>query len=435
MGGAVRWGVALLSVLVWASPAAAYTIDQGQGGELHWDPTWDYADSDGRIGFWMQYQGAEEVSFLWETAVRKSFQAWADAPNADIHMYEQRVQTGPAEFHATTEEDTDKQATLFFVEEDWPYDASVIGLTLVTFVSGGRIIDADIGFNADLYEFTMDDEDVDTDLQTIATHEIGHFFGIGHSDVEGATMDAYYRGGIDGRSLEPDDIAAIEHQFPCGETCRSLVDWRPRDEGCSLGGGASGRWVGLGLLAGLGAALLRRRSTRGALVGLLVVGLTVPMSAESTVVERLPFSRLADASGRIVVARVESVEAFARGHVWSRITLQVREDLRGSGPESVVIEQPGGLLDEPLPSGAIGTVAFGMAAFVPGEEVVVFLRDHAITGTPTVVGLAQGKLDLGPDGRLDREMAGLLLANLGRPTAPALADVPESLTALRDALR
>jgi hypothetical protein len=420
--------------VLFATPAGAYEINTGQGGELHWDTTRDYADSDGRIGFWLQYEGSDEVSFLWETAVRQGFQAWADAPNADLHLFEQRIHLGPSQFHGTTEEDSDKQATIFFVEEDWAYEASVIGLTLVTFVSGGRIIDADIGFNSELYEFTLGEDEVDTDLQTIATHEIGHFFGIGHSADEDATMYAYYGGGTEGRSLHEDDIAAIEHQYPCADLCRSLVDWRAQESGCSLGGAGTGRWLGLALVLVLSAALLRRRSTRGALGALLLVGLTLPMSAESTVVERLPFEDLADAADRVVRARVHSVDAFARGHVWSRISLDVQEDLRGTGPERVVLEQPGGLLDTPMPSGAIGTVAFGMPTFTPGEDVVVFLRDHDVTGRTTVVGLGQGKLDVGADGRLERDLSGILLANLGR-SMPPVSELPESLDALRAVLR
>ena len=422
----------VLGSLLLATPALGYEINTGQGGELHWDTTRDYADSDGRIGFWLQYEGSEDVSFLWESAVRTAFQAWADAPNADLHLFEQRIHTGPSQFHGTTEDDSDKQATVFFVEEDWAYDDTTIGLTLTTFVSGGRIIDADIGFNADMYSFTMGDEDVDTDLLTIATHEIGHFFGIGHSEFEDATMTPFYANGtIEGRTLHEDDIAAIEHQYPCGETCRSIVDWRAQDKGCAVGGGV--RWVGLAMGLLIAGILLRRRQTR-LLAPALVLLFMLPTAADTTVVERLPFERLADVSDRIVRAEVVDVEAFWNGHVWSRITLDVQEDLRGSGPRTVVIEQPGGLLDEPMPSGAIGTMAWGMASFAPGQETVVFLRDQRVTGLPTVVGLSQGKLDLAPDGTLDRRLEGLMLANLGRPVQPRLADVPATLDALRAAL-
>ena len=423
--------VVFLLVSLLATPALGYEINTGQGGELHWDSTRDYADSDGRISFWMQYQGSEDVSFLWESAVRRGFQAWADAPGADLHLFEQRIQTGPAAFHDATEDATDKQATLFFVDEGWEFEESVIGLTITTFVSGGRIIDSDIGFNADLFAFTLGDEDVDTDFQTIATHEIGHFFGIGHSEFDDATMAEFYGGGTDGRVLHEDDIAAIEHQYPCGETCRSLVDWRAQDTGCAVAGG--GAWMGFGALLLLGGLLLRRRQARGAVVALLLIGLSLPMSADSTVVERLAFDRLVDVSERVVRAEVVDVEAIYRGHVWSRITLEVHEDLRGSGPRTVVLEQPGGLLDEPGPGGVIGSLALGMPSFVPGEETVLFLRANRVTGATWVTGLGQGKATL-RDGRLKRDLSGLMLANMGRPVAPGIVAMPGDLASLRAAL-
>ena len=44
------------------------------------------------------------------------------------------------------------------------------------------------------------------DLLNTVTHEAGHFLGLGHTSVDGATMAAYGQtGDIDKRTLEPDD--------------------------------------------------------------------------------------------------------------------------------------------------------------------------------------------------------------------------------------
>lgn len=46
------------------------------------------------------------------------------------------------------------------------------------------------------------------------THEIGHALGIGHSDVEGATMkQGSYMGMTTKRTIEADDIAAAAYIY------------------------------------------------------------------------------------------------------------------------------------------------------------------------------------------------------------------------------
>ena len=430
----------LLAFLALPSMAGAFEINQGPAGDLYWDQSLVFRDSDGRIPYWIQYQGSEELSFVQRDVLRRGFLAWAEAPNADLHFFEQRVDLREPEFLPGNEFDADKKALLFYVEDGWEYDEFVIGLTLVTFDSTGRIIDADIGFNAEDYAFSMNDDPPDVDLLSVAAHEIGHFLGIGHSEFEDATMFATYLGGIDARSLHEDDVAAIEYLYPCEDTCRSIVDWRPRaDRGCSADPSDTAPWLAALAVLGVAAGLRRRRLGRGAAT-LSALVLTTSLGApalvppaESTLVERVDVDRMALVSDRVVRATVRSVEAHARGHVWSRVTLDVREDLSGTGDDVVVINQPGGLLDAPAPSGALGTVAMGFPQFDEGEEVVVFIADRS-AGTQ-VVGLAQGKLAVLSDGSLERDLSGLALTAVGSSRVPVFAEMPSTLDALRAALR
>lgn len=78
----------------------------------------------------------------------------------------------------------------------------------------GEIFDADILFNEGRGPFAICPErgcdGRAVDLENVATHEIGHFFGLAHSDDDSATMACSAdEDDIEKRSLAPDDIAGI----------------------------------------------------------------------------------------------------------------------------------------------------------------------------------------------------------------------------------
>ncbi|HEX5660898.1 MAG TPA: matrixin family metalloprotease, partial [Polyangiales bacterium] len=75
------------------------------------------------------------------------------------------------------------------------------------------------------------------DLRNVATHEFGHFLGLAHSDVEGATMYcAAYSRDVSKRYLGQDDIDGLCAVYPPEQ---ETVIVKRRD-GCALGGEAGG---------------------------------------------------------------------------------------------------------------------------------------------------------------------------------------------------
>jgi hypothetical protein len=64
-------------------------------------------------------------------------------------------------------------------------------------------------------QISTSDQNVTADLESIVTHEAGHFLGLAHSQVPAATMYAAYSPhSINIRSLDADDEDAVCSLFP-----------------------------------------------------------------------------------------------------------------------------------------------------------------------------------------------------------------------------
>lgn len=106
------------------------------------------------------------------------------------------------------------QNVIVFRDESWEYGKTVLGLTTVNYnPTTGEIYGADMEINTlDMEPLAVRDPVAPDayDFLSVVTHEAGHFLGIAHSDVPGATMYARYdTGQTSMRNLTPDDIAAI----------------------------------------------------------------------------------------------------------------------------------------------------------------------------------------------------------------------------------
>jgi MYXO-CTERM domain-containing protein len=98
-----------------------------------------------------------------------------------------------------------------------PANANTLGLTTVTFdADTGELYDADIQINSKNPLATGDTVPPDGyDLQSILTHEAGHFLGLAHSPIPTATMFASYTlGSASKRILSDDDMAGICTIYP-----------------------------------------------------------------------------------------------------------------------------------------------------------------------------------------------------------------------------
>ncbi len=149
---------------------------------------------------------------------------------------------------------------------------AALAVTTVSFnPDNAQIYDVDVELLSSSADFTTGDDDVEVDLASVVTHEAGHFLGLDHSLVAGATMAAgYFPGQTDTRSLEPDDLEGIcaaypeDRSFPGGRTCEPRGKYSPKCEGdgcgCHHAGSDAPRswmWLVAALMTGL--AVFRRR--------------------------------------------------------------------------------------------------------------------------------------------------------------------------------
>jgi hypothetical protein len=108
--------------------------------------------------------------------------------------------------------DAENANIVLFQDTKWQYTSASNNLakTTVTFDDEtGEILDADIEINHAYNNYTISDENVQYDLESVVTHEVGHFIGLDHSLDPVATMNATYdRGTTDLRTLEEDDVLA-----------------------------------------------------------------------------------------------------------------------------------------------------------------------------------------------------------------------------------
>ncbi len=169
-----------------------------------------------------------------------------------------------------------------FRDGDWPYRGAntTLALTTVTFATRtGEILDADVELNSFSNDFTTSDFGPGTDLQSIATHEAGHFLGLAHATDTSATMyPAYVDGDRSFRTLGLDDATGICDTYPpnrsaqectgpshAGGFSRECAGASEESKGCSceLGsaeGNAEGVAAALGALAVVVARARRRRT-------------------------------------------------------------------------------------------------------------------------------------------------------------------------------
>jgi len=184
------------------------------------------------VRYFVTDRGAGGVSSAdLQGAVQRSFATWEGVSQAT-------VSATFAGFTSANPFDDDGISTLGFLNR--PDLDRVLGATdyLIDDVTGA-IVESDIYFNSAFqWSVAAAGEAGKFDLQSIATHEIGHFFGLGHSALGETELRpdggrrviaaesvlfpiAFSAGTTLGRTLRADDIAGISELYPAVTERRS----------------------------------------------------------------------------------------------------------------------------------------------------------------------------------------------------------------------
>ncbi len=401
----------LVLAAVLAAPAAAHAYvlrTAPDGHEVKWaDPT-----------------AVNLVLHLPPAAVTRDGQAFLDAEARAVSHWDDvagahigvttTVATGRGEPEAgyDREHPSRNQNDVFFVTGDWPFDPAALGVTVVTYSSTTDVmLDTDILFNAEDHHWAVLDHAVPpdpdghgpADVESVATHEVGHVLGLMHNTVD-PTVTMYPSTGygeIWMRSLADDDMQGAVALYPATPastgapgTDGSGGTGGPGDTGssgagagvpaatrhlggCSVAGGSAGALPFLLVLLGLvrRRALARLRPVlRRALPALAaVVCLAAPAAAHASRFLPRTLAQATAAADLVVEGRVTGTHSRWQGRlIVTDVHLQVSRCLKGACGDTMDLVTPGGRV------GDLVQAVAGIAPYRVGSKVVVFLVHRPI---------------------------------------------------------
>lgn len=159
-------------------------------------------------------------------AIDAAFAHWESAKCDDGEMTSLRFERGAD----AQPNETDFPFSISMVNEGWPFDDSALAQTTHDFgKDSGTIKNAVIQVNTASHDFVLATDASSTalsaesgaDMESVLVHEIGHYIGLAHSEVQGSIMAPTYcqdelrcARAKTSRQLGPDDVKAVCTLYP-----------------------------------------------------------------------------------------------------------------------------------------------------------------------------------------------------------------------------
>ena len=217
----LAWWLALAAAIAFVRPAAAYLKIGTRVGSQIVPIKWTSQP----VQYFVTNREVPGVTASeFQVAVQKAFQTWADVQSATIK---------PAQWSGFTSTDPftkDHISEIGFLSRP-DLDRVLASTTYETNETTGEVLASDIFFNTTFdWSVSPGGDSSRFDVQSIALHELGHFFGLHHSLLGETELQAnggrrvlgkdavmfpiaYPRGNIDDRTLKADDIAGISDTY------------------------------------------------------------------------------------------------------------------------------------------------------------------------------------------------------------------------------
>ncbi len=204
----------LIFTLLSSADLHAYEVMRSESGDpLHW------TRDDMPLEWYLNKDGCPDLPFE-DTliALESAFDSWQGVDCSYVEFkYAGTRET--SDFGPNAHNTPDFKNTISWVESDWPDEwTEAYAVTIPAYdLSNGRIVDADMEFNADWFTWAIlsGASSEKPDLQNIATHEIGHFIGLDHADdIEASLYPFGVPGELHKRTLAEDDIFGICNLYP-----------------------------------------------------------------------------------------------------------------------------------------------------------------------------------------------------------------------------